>query len=117
MFSQRLKELRAKFNLTQKDFANVLGVSDMTVSMWEMGKRKPESNMLMKIATYFNVSVDYLLGRDNYCRQVSTALEWVDAMGKIGINLCDIEEMSPEKKRTLLAVFKSLIGDDKNGNV
>lgn len=63
MFSIRLKELRQKHNLSQKEFAEVLKVSTGTVGNWEVGLREPDFKMLMKIANMFNVSCDYLLDR------------------------------------------------------
>lgn len=62
MFAKRIKDLREKNNLQQKDLAKELGVLDATISMWENGKRIPYSDMLIKIANYFGVSTDYLLG-------------------------------------------------------
>ncbi len=62
MFAQRLRELRTSKNLDQKDIANALGVLDATVSMWETGKRVPYHELLIKIADFFDVSIDYLLG-------------------------------------------------------
>ena len=65
MFSLRLKELRESHNLSQQSFANIINVSQSTVGMWESGKRTPDSEMLAKIADYFDVSVDYLIGRSS----------------------------------------------------
>lgn len=65
MFSLRLKGLRESHNLSQQSFANIINVSQSTVGMWESGKRTPDSEMLAKIADYFDISVDYLIGRSN----------------------------------------------------
>ena len=64
MFAKRLRDLREQNNLQQKELAKELNVLEATVSMWETGKRIPYSEMLVKIAKFFNVSVDYLLGFD-----------------------------------------------------
>lgn len=63
MFSIRLKKLRTEKNITQKDLARYLGVSDRSVGYYETGQRTPPPDIIEKIADYFNVSVDYLLGR------------------------------------------------------
>lgn len=63
MFSIRLKELRQKNNLSQKEFAEMLKVSTGTVGNWEVGMREPDFKMLIKIANIFNVPCDYLLDR------------------------------------------------------
>ncbi|MDV5976583.1 UNVERIFIED_CONTAM: helix-turn-helix transcriptional regulator [Streptococcus canis] len=62
MFPERLKELRKKSNLTQKDMAEYFGTSQPSYQAWESGKRNPNSESLDKIANFFNVSTDYLLG-------------------------------------------------------
>lgn len=63
MFSLKLKELRQKRNLSQKELAKILKVSTGTVGNWEVGTREPDSRMLVKIADLFGVSCDYLLSR------------------------------------------------------
>lgn len=65
MISKRLKTLREDKDLSQKDLASFLGVSPSTIGMYESDKRTPDSEMLKRIADYFNVSLDYLLGRTN----------------------------------------------------
>lgn len=63
MLGQRLKKLREVHSLTQKSLAKTLGVGTSTVAMWETGDRHPDHEMLLKIADFFDVSVDSLLGR------------------------------------------------------
>lgn len=62
-FSQRLRLLREDQDLKNKDFARAMNVEPATVSNWENGNRFPKDDLLIKIADYFNCSVDYLLGR------------------------------------------------------
>lgn len=62
MFGDRLKELRKNKNLNQTDIAKMFDVTDATVSAWEVGKAQPSYDILTKLADYFNVSTDYLLG-------------------------------------------------------
>ena len=64
MFNEKLAQLRKKNNLSQADLANELGFSSSTVAMWEIGKREPNITTIKKIAEYFDVSIDYLLGYD-----------------------------------------------------
>lgn len=65
MFPQRLKNLRKQKDLTQTELANLLNLSHGAIAMWETGKRQPDNDTLLRIADFFNVTVDYLLGRDN----------------------------------------------------
>jgi transcriptional regulator with XRE-family HTH domain len=64
-FSDRLTELREKQGYTQEDLAKLLKVSRSTVSMYEQGKREPNFKMQETIADFFNVNIDYLVGRGN----------------------------------------------------
>lgn len=63
MLGDILKHLREERKITQKELAKYLGVSDRSVGYYENGKRTPPPDMLEKIADFYNVSVDYLLGR------------------------------------------------------
>lgn len=65
MISTRLKSLREDADLSQKELAKLLGVSPSTIGMYESGKRTPDSEMLTRICDFFNVTVDYLIGRSN----------------------------------------------------
>ncbi|MBA1433684.1 helix-turn-helix domain-containing protein [Bombilactobacillus bombi] len=59
---QRIKELRQAHNLTQYELGRRLNITKSTVSMWERGDRTPDIAMIIKIANFFKVSSDYLLG-------------------------------------------------------
>jgi len=63
-FGQRLRLLRENRGLTQKELGQILNVSESTIGMYERGEREPNFETLEKIADYFEVQVDYLLGRD-----------------------------------------------------
>ncbi len=63
MFAKRFKEARESMDLSQKDMAKILNVGPSTVSMWEQDRRTPDKEMLIKIANYFDISIDYLFGR------------------------------------------------------
>ena len=64
-FKERLKQLRTETETKQEALARYLNVGISTVSMYETGQREPSLDILIKIAEYFNVSVDYLLGVKN----------------------------------------------------
>ena len=66
MFSQRLKTLRSEKHMTQLQFAEAFSISAGTIAMWETAKRTPDTAMLIRIARYFGVSVDYLIGKSNF---------------------------------------------------
>lgn len=62
MFSKILKDLRIENNLIQKELGQKLGISLSSISMYERGERQPDLETLIKIAVFFNVTTDYLLG-------------------------------------------------------
>lgn len=62
MFPERLKEIRKSKRMSQRELAQALSVSQQTIGSWEVGRSEPNTELLQKIATYFSVSVDYLLG-------------------------------------------------------
>lgn len=65
MFSKILKSLRLEKGITQDELGKVLHLSQRAISHYESGQRFPDEKVLNLIADYFNVSVDYLLGRTN----------------------------------------------------
>ncbi|TYP56803.1 helix-turn-helix domain-containing protein [Thermosediminibacter litoriperuensis] len=66
MIGERIKSLREERKITQQELAQYLGVSQKTISNYEKGERSPDPETLKKIADYFDVTVDYLLGRSNH---------------------------------------------------
>ncbi|WP_083205824.1 MULTISPECIES: helix-turn-helix domain-containing protein [Selenomonas] len=61
----RMKLLREQHNLSQTDLAKKLNISRQSYNFYENEKRDPDTAMLVRIADFFNVSLDYLLGRTN----------------------------------------------------
>lgn len=61
----RIKEIRLSRNIKQIELAKELKIAQGTLSTWETGKYEPDNESLKKLADYFNVSVDFLLGRSD----------------------------------------------------
>lgn len=59
---KRIKTLRVEKKMSQKELAEVLGVSPSTIGMYEQGRRNPDGNMIVKLCEVFSVSSDSLLG-------------------------------------------------------
>jgi len=92
MFAQRLKQLRAEKKLTQIDLARDIEVTQSTVGKWETGARTPDAETLKKIADYFGVSVDYLLGGS-----------------EITILARHLSEVPEEDREQLISTFKNTV--------
>lgn len=71
MIIERLKQLRNDYQISQKDFAEAIGVAQQTVASWEVGRTEPANNALKEIANYFHVTTDYLLGREDKDKSLS----------------------------------------------
>ena len=63
-FGRRLKELRRREHKTQKDMAELLGITDRHYQKIEYGQINVSATTLMTLADYFHVTTDYLLGRE-----------------------------------------------------
>lgn len=64
-FGYRLKELRTKRKITQQQLGDAIHVSKVSISGYENNNRTPDTETLQLIADYFNVTTDYLLGRNH----------------------------------------------------
>ncbi len=64
-FSLRLKELRASRGMSQQDLADIIEMSKSSVNMYERGEREPGIETLEALADFFDVDIDYLLGKTN----------------------------------------------------
>lgn len=63
MFGKILKSLRNDAEINQLDFARMFNVTQATISSWESERTSPSFDTLIAIADYFEVSIDYLIGR------------------------------------------------------
>ena len=62
MIGERLRMLRKKKGLRQKELAEILNIEKANISLYELGKSDPPDNIKVEIAKYFDISLDYLLG-------------------------------------------------------
>lgn len=65
MLGDRIKLLREEKHLKQEELAKDLSVAPSTIGMYETNKRQPNNDLIIKLAKYFNVSTDYLLGKSD----------------------------------------------------
>lgn len=65
MLGTRLKYLRTQKKLTQKQLAEKINVTHVSISGYESGNRSPDTDTLQRLADFFEVSTDYLLGRSD----------------------------------------------------
>ncbi len=77
----RLRDLREDRDLRQIDVSNATGIDQRTLSNYETGKTNPDSFAIIKLCDFYNVSADYLLGREIECN--SSADDIVNRLEKI----------------------------------
>lgn len=112
-FSERLKELRKAKNMTQENFAKHFFITKSAVSKYENGVNTPESKLLQKIADYFEVSTDYLLGRSderNYTLNSSKLNEPKKLSPKIetiAAHLDDLDDEQIDEVNNFIGYLKS----------
>lgn len=102
----RIKELRLSKAIKQVDFAKMLGVSQATVSGWESEKYQPDRDALIKMASYFDVSVDYLIGNSPVKKEKKKGVQ-IPVLGEVRAgypieaveNIIDYEEIDEEMAR------------------
>ena len=112
MFSIRLKELREKNNLSQQAFAIKMNISQSTIGMWESGKREPNFSTIQKLADYFNVSVDYLLGRTE---EITATNETISELNIKEEEILEIfRKLNEEKQNKVIGYAEAQLNDDDN---
>lgn len=62
---ERIRTLRTMNNITQKQLSEILGISVVSLQRFEYGSARPSLDTLLILADYFNVSLDYLVGRSD----------------------------------------------------
>jgi len=79
----RIRELRENMGLRQIDIARETGIDQKTLSNYETGKTNPDSYALIKLADFFGVSIDYLVGRwdsPNICTDQEELIRRIDTI-------------------------------------
>lgn len=116
---EQLKRLRLSHKLTQQEISSILGVDRTTYAKYETGKSEPTFDTLIRLAEYFNVSTDYLLGTIDTPSHPSSAGIQIPVLGDVraGLpieaveNIIDYEEISTEMARSGDYFALRVIGD------
>ncbi len=105
MVGKRIRQLRKEKGVTQNELSNFLGLTPKMISFYELEKRYPPHDIILKISDFFNVSTDYLLGKSD-----------VKKPEKI---VSDYDSLSEESKKQLekyIELLKIKDAQDKNRN-
>lgn len=108
-FADRLTILREDRMLYQKELAKELNVTTGTISNYENDVHSPDLETLVKIADYFNVSTDYLLGRTGSKLSVDCFSEQYSRHATIDDLICTAKQLPPEVREALMQILKAMI--------
>lgn len=114
LFSKRLRILRKSKQLTQAQLGSLLNLENSTISSYERNKIMPSSDVLLKIAKYFNVSVDYLIGNtDEMHGQKEKSIDEI-MQGVEVLFYNSGRDLNDDKKRMLSRIIKAALDDEEN---
>jgi len=99
MIGQRLRDLREDADLSQEELGKIVSLSNHSISSFELDKNEPKDEIKIKIAQYFKVSIDYLLGLTNDPKPA-----WDNSMSYIRLPM----NFSPEARREAEEYIKYL---------
>ncbi|MED4922942.1 helix-turn-helix transcriptional regulator [Anoxybacillus geothermalis] len=108
-FGKRLRFLRKKMNMTQKDLADKFRLGESTIGMYERDEREPSFEFVRQLADFFNVTTDYLLGRTDHPNppeQNDIPEELKDP--ELGLFFKELAEAPEERREQLLKIWEIL---------
>lgn len=105
MFGDIFKELRLEKKLSQDKIAEDLEISQPLIAKWESHQSTPSPEMLDYIADYFNVSVDYLIGRSKY-RNLEADNSELD-----NVLFSKAKDLTDDEKKTIISVINAIKKD------
>lgn len=114
---KKIKELRNEHNITMKKLGEIVGVSESAISQYENGKRQPDIETLKVFADFFNVSIDYLLGKSDL-RNPLDIPEHIEGIADLVLRMRSddefsdiinkINELSPEQLKAISTILSSM---------
>lgn len=116
---EKIKELRKKKGISQAELASKLNVVRSTICQYEKGTREPSYEVLQKLADFFDVSVDYLLGRKESLQKempagfTSDISQFENDLRKVNFPVDKWTQLSDEQQRILLSTIENFIKSNK----
>ncbi len=103
---QNLKGLREKASVTQKQLAEAIGVSQQSINKYENHKIEPDIETMIRIADYFQTSVDYLIGHTDNPRKIETTHPY-ELNEEESRMLKGYRNLSAKKRKTVALVIEN----------
>ena len=114
-FKERLVKLRKELNLTQEDFAQKIGYTRTAISAWEIGRNEPSNADTVKIADFFGVSTDYLLGKSDIRNPEKKDNDLLD-LASMGFNADNYTPPTSTQKEQIKGLIEVVLKDNKKGD-
>ncbi len=109
-FNERLTQLRKRYSVSQTELANAVGVSRKSIQYYESGERYPRNGVLVKLAEYFSVTLEYLTsGAEPQAHQAHSAEALIDEVTALFAG----GELSEEDKDMVMRVIQEAYWDSK----
>jgi len=105
-----LAQLREELGLTRKEVAEKLNIDQTTYGKYELSKRQPDYDTLQKIASFYNVSVDYLLGRTNVRNSNNNTDE--DFPDDVKVLMRSVSKLTDKQKEIVKRLVQEFINED-----
>ena len=112
IFGERLRILRRGRSLSQQALADAVGVSKSSIAMYEQGRREPDFEMQEALADFFNVDIDYLVGRSD---ETTAVFATINGNPDRRYLMDKIAKADDEKIRKLKMMMELINGDDSAG--
>ncbi len=103
---QNLKFLRTKNNISQQQLADIIGVTQQSINKYENHKVEPDIQTLIKLAEYFNTSVDYLIGHTNIDHVIEPIVRY-DLNKEEAVLIDKYRKLSKKQKNLVLILIDS----------
>lgn len=107
-FGSILEELRKDRKMTQKELSEVIFVTTGTISNYENDRYLPDIEKLIMLADYFNVTIDYLLGRVSYNLTPDTFEKPIDSSSSIGCFLNEFITLSANRQAIIMEIVNDM---------
>ena len=128
-FGERLKKARIKKGLTQKNVATSTGLVRATLANWEIGRAEPDLESIKILADFYNVPIDYLLGRTDNMEELEKDIEsaisghpelmeiWLEIKNREDLQSLfrEVKPMTPENVKKVIRIIKALEDEKKEG--
>ena len=112
MIGNRIKQLREEKGIKQEELANKISVSPSAIGMYETNKREPNNEITLKIANFFCVSTDYLLGKTDIRNSKQKEQDLLD-LAKIGFSMDKYNPPTEKQKEQIRDLLEVILRDNR----